>query len=79
LELVSGSTAGVDHREVNQSDDRLLSRSYRDQAPELNELFDNENGQSNARSPPGRGSGKNAPALDLDCRAGRVPRFSHVL
>jgi len=29
LELVSGSTTGVDHREVNQSDDRLLSRPTR--------------------------------------------------
>lgn len=75
LELVSGSTTGVDHREVNQSDDRLLSRSYRDQAAELHELFDHENGQANASSPPCRGRGKNAPALDLDCRAGRVPRF----
>jgi len=45
LELVSGSRR-VDHREVNQSDDRLLSGPTRP-GRELHELFDHENGQAN--------------------------------
>ena len=35
LELVSGSTTGVDHREIDQAGDRPLSRFDRDQGPEL--------------------------------------------
>jgi len=66
LDLVSGSATGVDHREVDQPRDRPVSRSARDQCSELDELLDNENRQSNSRSPPCRCGGKSSSALDMD-------------
>ena len=74
LKLVGGPATGVDHGEVDEARDRPLSGFDSDQAPELDELLDDEDRRPNSRSPPRRRRSKRSPALDRDGRAGGVGR-----